>query len=486
MPGVPTGRACDACRKQKKKCDEQQPTCSRCARLKVKCIGSGKQRFKFQEEKRFSPPRPPQANVKSESISFNSVITKPIQHIYMHVPLGSLLPSPSNELTNLTATFIRTIKRSTDLRYNMWWSFGTFLDDVPRRLGSNEALDRAVDAVSTAHGDFCTRREASTDALAKYSQALHTLRVYLDDQFHAQSSNTLCAVMILLICQVFLGPSTQCWSGHAEGAAAILKARKSLGPRDDFEKKLFLSMRGTVLFEGVFNDRINLTPEEWTDLVKSDLDSNTPEGQMMICLSQAPDLMRRGREALQTGSDTTSVSDEIWAIYQNCKTELRSLQLRASENIITELDISQIPAGKQALVRTFMYAHYERTYGIGLTISLFFNCLLSGLGAHDGASLFDAHFLAEEVLALADRSAIWRPIGTGYLIIGFSAAWAAATDPLIRARLLVAINEYGSDMRMRDSNFLINEVQWTAERLRLGTPLEKEKYLHGVREYIQT
>lgn len=165
----------------------------------------------------------------------------------MHVPSGSPVPGPSNELTNLTTAFVRTIKRSTDLRYNMWWSFGTFLEEVPRRLGSNEALDRAVDAVSTAHGDFCVRREASTDALAKYSQALRMLRVYLDDKVHAQSSSTLCAVMILLICQVFLGPSNSGWSGHAEGAAAILKARKRLGPRDDFERKLFLSMRGTVV-----------------------------------------------------------------------------------------------------------------------------------------------------------------------------------------------------------------------------------------------
>jgi hypothetical protein len=207
------------------------------------------QRFKFQEEKRFSPPESPKASTKlgSASSKNNTIIVKPIQHIYIHVPPGTLCPGPSNELTDLTNAFVQTIKRSTDLRYNMWWTFGTFLDEVPRRLGSNEALDRAVDAVTTAHGDFCTRRDTSVDALTKYSQALRILRVYLDDRVHAQSSDTLCAVMILLICQMFLGPSKQCWSGHAEGAALILKARKNFGPRDAFEQKLFLSMRGTVV-----------------------------------------------------------------------------------------------------------------------------------------------------------------------------------------------------------------------------------------------
>lgn len=170
-----------------------------------------------------------------------------LQHIYIHVPPGTPGAVPSNELTALTSAFVRTIKRSTDLRYNLWWSFGSFLEDVPRRLGTNEALDRAVDALTTGHTDFCVTRTPSLKALIKYSQAPYTLRVYLDDSFHAQSSNTLAAVMILLICQMFLGQLNQCWSGHAEGAAMILKARRHFGPRDPFETKLFLSLRGSVV-----------------------------------------------------------------------------------------------------------------------------------------------------------------------------------------------------------------------------------------------
>jgi hypothetical protein len=147
----------------------------------------------------------------------------------------------------LAGGFIATIKRTTDLRYNLWWSFGLWLEDVPKRLGTNEALDRAVDTLTTAHSNFSCNRGPSVEALAKHSRALRTLSVYLDDKVHAQSSSTLSAVMILLICQLFLGPSNRKFSGHAEGAAAILKARKNFGPRDAFEAKLFLSMRGSVV-----------------------------------------------------------------------------------------------------------------------------------------------------------------------------------------------------------------------------------------------
>lgn len=122
-----------------------------------------------------------------------------------------------------------------------------FVEDVPRRLGSNEALDRAADALITAHASFCTRQPVRAEALAKYSHALKTLRVYLDDPLQASASSTLCAVMILLICQTFIGNPGAMVSGHAQGAASILHARKNFGPRDDFERKLFLSLRGSVV-----------------------------------------------------------------------------------------------------------------------------------------------------------------------------------------------------------------------------------------------
>lgn len=154
---------------------------------------------------------------------------------------------PSSDVSSLAGNFIATIKRSTDLRYNLWWSFGLWLEDVPRRLGTNEALDRAVDALTIAHSNFSCGRPPSVEALSKNSSALRTLSVYLDDRDHAQSSSTLSAVMVLLMCQLFLGPSKRKYSGHAEGAAAILKARKDFGPRDAFEAKLFLSLRGSVV-----------------------------------------------------------------------------------------------------------------------------------------------------------------------------------------------------------------------------------------------
>ncbi len=43
------------------------------------------------------------------------------------------------------------------------------------------------------------------------------------------------------------GSSDLQFTGHAEGAAKILKARKNCAPRDAFERLLLLSLRGPVV-----------------------------------------------------------------------------------------------------------------------------------------------------------------------------------------------------------------------------------------------
>lgn len=105
-------------------------------------------------------------------------------------------------MTVLAHAFVKSIKLSADLRYNLTWAYGGFLEDIPRRLGTSEALDASVDAVVTAHSHFSVHKSVSVEALKKYSHALSKLRTYLDDPPKARAPETLCAVMILLICQV--------------------------------------------------------------------------------------------------------------------------------------------------------------------------------------------------------------------------------------------------------------------------------------------
>lgn len=88
----------------------------------------------------------------------------------------------------------------TDLRYNLT-CYGGFLKGIPRRLGTNDALDASVGALTSAFSSLHTRRQ-SPETLARYVHALKTLRIILDDPAKARAANTLCAMYLIMICQV--------------------------------------------------------------------------------------------------------------------------------------------------------------------------------------------------------------------------------------------------------------------------------------------
>ncbi|KAK8043369.1 hypothetical protein PG993_005799 [Apiospora rasikravindrae] len=134
MPGVPSGRACDACRQQKKKCDTSTPSCSRCRRLSLECVGSGPRRYLFIDQKcprrrRRPGPQPQRQQEAAAAVGWGqAIIVAP--------------PLPRTEAQTLTGAFVSTIAPSTGIGFNLLRTYGPFLDLVSPRLGpGNAALD---------------------------------------------------------------------------------------------------------------------------------------------------------------------------------------------------------------------------------------------------------------------------------------------------------------------------------------------------------
>jgi len=92
--------------------------------------------------------------------------------------------------------------KEMDCRYNLEWMYGPFLNAIPQRLGTNEALDAAGQALIQAHAELCSHQPVSMASLAKYSRAIEKLRLSLDCTSTALSIETLGAAILLLICQV--------------------------------------------------------------------------------------------------------------------------------------------------------------------------------------------------------------------------------------------------------------------------------------------
>lgn len=114
----------------------------------------------------------------------------------------AILVLPGNDYSYQLASYLSAVRDSVDFRYNLAWTFGDFLQDVPQRLGSNRALDAAAAALISAHANVCCNRPATPQTLSKYSRALYALKETLNDPCLDSSSESLCSVMLLLICQV--------------------------------------------------------------------------------------------------------------------------------------------------------------------------------------------------------------------------------------------------------------------------------------------
>ncbi|KAL9035791.1 MAG: hypothetical protein Q9214_006428, partial [Letrouitia sp. 1 TL-2023] len=172
-------------------CDASTAGCSWCRQLNIPCVGYGQQRYIFKDEGRrlkrrhrefFSP-----ANVADTTSA---------------AQVGVVRAPPSNELARLAQAFVSQISLSIDIGHQLAGNFGGFLLEVPRRIGTNEALDAAADTLITAHTRYCIGQlNPNTETLVKHSRALNALRRYLNDPAKARSSETLCSVMLLSICE---------------------------------------------------------------------------------------------------------------------------------------------------------------------------------------------------------------------------------------------------------------------------------------------
>ncbi|KIX10626.1 uncharacterized protein Z518_01710 [Rhinocladiella mackenziei CBS 650.93] len=439
MPGVPSGRACEACRQQKKKCDETTP-CSRCSRLGIPCVGSGQRRFQFKDQShRFQAAKIERSSSTHSDAEGRSSV-------------GRVSSPPSNALTILVSGFAERVQPATNLKYNLIWAYGGFLLQVPKRLGSNEALDAAASCLITAHQRLIIAGgDVIPQALAKYSQALNALRKCLDDPVEACSANTLCAVMILLMCQMFIGLEGTRYTGHCEGAAKILKARgtRPYNPEDQFESVLLLTLRGPVLFEGLFNNRIHFTREDWETLVQNELDQRTGAGNMMNSLARVPPILERGRIALrdQQEDELRNLCRETKILYDPLKAPLRVAQANYLESAQKFRDLQSSPVQdmfSSPVMR--LYGGHQRMYGLALLVQTILNGILRSLSLeHDVNLESESDCLIKEIVSLAEDATIFRPLGSCYMGLCLVLAWAGTADLETRLEAERLYKEYRSD-----------------------------------------
>ncbi|KIV83053.1 hypothetical protein PV11_05113 [Exophiala sideris] len=459
MPGVPSGRGCDQCRQQKKKCDISAHPCARCKRLKLPCINLGQKRFKFvsstsNEDK--SPPwllgSPAEGTSRSGSTASSSRSTS--AGIQSGKSQGqatlSISPVPTNAYMRLVNVFTDKIKPAAGIRYNISWTFGSYLDQVPAHLGVNEALDAAADAFMVGMRRFPNPDSAVDLApvmLEKYTFALASLRRCLDDPAIARAPETLCAVLFLLNCQQFMWHPTGTTTSHGEGAAQIIKLRGHPEQYGPFEGQMLLALRGVVLLESLFNDRIYFTDQEWVDMFASKTAVLAPEGLALQSFTRLANIMRRARIALQDVVHHATELDYLRTEAARLRADLEPFIVEARQRLGAIEETADAHNSARNIHLNLVHCHYLRTYAFGLALVLVVNEVRIAMSPDPANVMAESQSCAVEILRLAQLANQYRPLGACVLKVCLIAAEIAASDLATQLAAKQMRLEYHTDFR---------------------------------------
>lgn len=172
-----------------KQCDQLSPTCTRCARLQIPCVGAGQQRYKFVKHK---IPYSSHAGASPTSDHDEHGENKSTEKLAIN-------RNPSCEFNPSRSRLISALDTS-DLRYNLG-CYGDFLKHIPKHLGQDKALDASVRALVSAYSYHHTRQQ-QCEALTDYVKALRELRLSLESPKRTVTAELLCAIYLVMISQV--------------------------------------------------------------------------------------------------------------------------------------------------------------------------------------------------------------------------------------------------------------------------------------------
>lgn len=165
------------------KCDQAKPACARCARLKIPCTGSGVKRFVFKSENS-------QASGK-RSRALVATITNP-------------QPSagPRNDKTLIASNLVHIIELSNPA-YDIS-TYGWFVKDLPRHIGSSKSLDAAIGAFVAGFSTLQNNTTSKVHAFHRYGNAVTALRESIRSSAGMNLADRMCSIYLIAICQVIL------------------------------------------------------------------------------------------------------------------------------------------------------------------------------------------------------------------------------------------------------------------------------------------
>ncbi|OAG03637.1 uncharacterized protein CC84DRAFT_1197332 [Paraphaeosphaeria sporulosa] len=347
MVGVPKSTGCAICRKRKVKCDETWPTCVNCRKNGKLCPGppsrhtfrdAGPQLDKQSTSIKTNQNSAPQDQVHQktqlthlkaiwsntgaavlkfrlsptgddqEASKGHSKGRSPTEHssnLPMSIRYGPLQTSPHHELARALIEAMET----DDAGYSIS-DFGSFMHEVPCRIGRNAALDTAVACLLRTRSALLSKNTLDNLQTPKYYlAAVQRLQRSLEDPVEGMSSNTLCAAVILSLVEALAGPRLDnSYLAHIGGAGRLLEIQGPQTCRDGFAKEILRFTRGGIIVTSIYKSEPSfLSMPGWRHVAFDNTKSNIEESlytEVLHLMSQLSVLLKEVKE-LQTLTEAT-------------------------------------------------------------------------------------------------------------------------------------------------------------------------------------
>ncbi|PQE30299.1 C6 zinc finger domain protein [Rutstroemia sp. NJR-2017a WRK4] len=288
MVGVPTSNRCDNCRIRKKKCGEQRPSCAECIRSGWNCPGY-KSRWKFMDEtarisKSYAKKKYVYDTAGPElgltAASSNVLLAGEILPESFTLACCTSFPDAPPSTTLQINHFTGTSPLATALVYSLGckvkgdlmplWLYGSFFQFIPARLGHNVALDDAVSCISGIYCDKSSLHNKSKSLVnyENYVRALRSLQSCLNDEVLSLQSETLCASILLQICELAVNADKGKWGDLSRGSAQLIQARGVDKYVDPFDHSMLESQLSYIVVQAIKSGKdCYLRQPEWRSLL---------------------------------------------------------------------------------------------------------------------------------------------------------------------------------------------------------------------------
>ncbi|KAK2594556.1 hypothetical protein QQS21_007728 [Conoideocrella luteorostrata] len=426
-------------------CDQAQPTCSRCARLKIRCVGSGVKRFRFH----------------------NATAENP-----RHTPVGGggggVVPSRPlhNQVTATVGRLIQTLEVD-DPRFCIV-SLGGFFEDVPRRLGRNDALDAATRAFSATMAVVRTG-EVTVPMLSSYGKALAALRsVFVKGGEERQSVETLCAIYLVMICQNWMGGSRDEFSVHIHGMLHILNSSAARSWHDGFSRQLLGVTSLLAVSESVTNTNFQFKPQ----YIPPPKAGPAPSGPRQTNISdpETIKLEHMVNYPLYLNEPDQHLP-EIRQRYEQAKLESQMLvhlisgmlMAQAANSVATTQQQPQTPPAASFIK---MYIMCEAGAGTLQAIAMLLNQILRIFYPDEVGLEEDMAFFTTEVMNVAERVKYLRPLGCTFVPPTLCMGLVTTPSEDMKRRLMEYIDYYGPDFRGAKSTDFTSWLEYRFGRMR--------------------